>query len=844
MGRQVAYDIFACILLFALSTTIIFYMYDEGVIPGGSDWPTHLSNIKLIADNLPNLPRWDPRMGLGSPFMHTYPPLSHIMIAFTSWAFKINLFDACKFHLIFILFVGSFSTYILGREISIGRFGSFSSGVLFMASYSLYDWIGLGSVPNITAVMFTPLALYGFLRAVRKNTAQDIFLAGLLYTPVLLSHLMNTFILGVLLIFTGLFLIVINPELLYISRGPMEPPRYTMRLPKVLFISLLEALTISSWWYLPFLPDLMIYLETQARWGVIGVGPETGGLNLLRLFTPSIYYSGLGHTILSLASFSVPIIRIMRKQRIREIKTLPFIWFIICVVGGISPYLRIPIGLPIRFGPYLAQSMALLCGLFIEACKDFYEKSFRSRYGVFVALVLLLTCIVVQPIGEVSQFSMIKNATGGSLVDLLSAKMKKGERLATSTYNWINVFSDIWQTYGGMSNNEFSYKFWYFMFINKTAERLPFFAKNFNVKYFWGKPFDTPYLRQLNHGIYEIVNINSSLVESTEGKLLILYIGEEEYYTEYFFLAISQTESLDVLLVYGGKFLEDFDSAILRHFNIIYLSDLNYRNIQTFTSMLQDFLDSGGGIILESLEPGDIPPLFPVGKTSTIKATFNLTAASNNKIVSGINLASFSKSGLDAHIVYAQELRQGSDIILRDEDRPIIVGWNYSRGKVVWSGLNLPYLAMLQGNIEASKMLSQILRYVSSSPKNERAKFTFTLENERVTVNVKDATNETGIWVKISYDPRWTASMNGVGCKIIKAGPGTMLIFPMKSGDYTIELIYGKSLLEQIGETATVIGLLMIPASLLASKWKIPKGWTKTRHIGSSLSRQLGEQKL
>jgi len=258
--------------------------------------------------------------------------------------------------------------------------------------------------------------------------------------------------------------------------------------------------------------------------------------------------------------------------------------------------------------------------------------------------------------------------------------------------------------------------------------------------------------------------------------------------------------------------------------------------------MLKDYLDSGGGIILDSLEPSEPPTLFPVSKLSTMKASFNLTASRDNEIVNSINLKAFSNYAAYVQVIFAQELREGAENLLNDGDYAVIARWNYGHSKVIWSGLNLPYLAMLQGNIEASKMLVQMLNYASTPKKIGGAKVTFDLKNERVITNVKNATVETGIWVKVSYDSRWVARVNGEELRIAKAGPGTMLVFPMCNGDYTLELVYGKSILEQIGEAATLTGLIAIPVSLLLSAWKIPKGWTKTKHSGAAISQKIRRQ--
>ncbi|RJS76788.1 hypothetical protein CW712_00875, partial [Candidatus Bathyarchaeota archaeon] len=603
MKKKLASSLLDCSLLVVLSVAIVCFLY-TGDVPGGSDWATHLSKIRFIIDNLPSFPRWCPEAGFGTPFLHFYPPFSYYFVAILTWILGLNIFEGCKVYFAIVLSIGAISTYALANELRLKRIGCLASGLLLLGSYNIYSWWWIGQLPNITAVMFTPLALLGFLAAVRKETMFSILFAGLLYTPVVLSHLLNTFILGVLLLCTGTAMIILRPELLYVSRGPKMPPKYTMRLPKVLFLSVLEAFALSAWWYLPFLFNLSGYLAKMAGYGVIGTGETAKAIALKfdSLLKPSLYYAGIGQLILVVVSFGF---LMKERKKFHSVKVLPFLWFAVSVFGGISPYLGIPIGLPFRFGPYMTLAAALLGGTILTAWEDFYRKITGNRLTPLLLTALLLTCILYQPVMQAkNDFHMI-NVKPPEPAVLLPKIMEKGERLGTGSVNWINVFADIPQSYGAVAwTNEFAYKFWYYMYYNHSSTRIPYFARNFNVKYFWEPPsLVSPYLAEVHDRIYEVVDFNSSLVETTDGKILVLFIGEETEYTEYFFLSISATNASDILLVYGGRLLEDLNPETLSHFNIIYLSGLNYRDLTKFTSILKQYVKSGGGLILDTGEP-------------------------------------------------------------------------------------------------------------------------------------------------------------------------------------------------------------------------------------------------
>jgi len=842
LNKNHIYDFLACTFLAVSSAVIVFYLY-EGNVPGGSDWSTHMSKIRFIMDNLPAFPRWCPESGFGTPFLWDYPPFSYYAVAFIVWISNMSVFEGCKVYFILILTVGAISTYALVAELGLSLVGRLASGFLLLGSYNIYSWWWIGQLPNVTAVMFTPLALMAFLRAVNKQTLFSIMLAGVSFVPIVLSHLLNTFIFEIILVVTSVILIVLKPELLYISQGVSLPPKYTLRLPKVFFLSTLEAFALSAWWWLPFLFDTNIsgFFASLGGYGVISAGENAKNiaLKLEFLLSPEIgvsvggvnasalYYLGIGHIILVAAAIAWIL---WKRKDVPSLYLLPLIWMMTCVFGAVSPYLGIPMGLPIRFSPYMTLAASLLGGVSLALCSSFYNRvSKRTILGPLLA-VLLLACSFYSSVTQVKQNFSTFDAGPSDLVLSLSSIMKKGERLGTGSVGWINVYSDVPVSYGAASwTNDFAYKFWYFMYSNCTSERTPYFAKNYNVKYFFEPLKQSPYLTEVSGGLYEVVNFSSSFVETTDGENLVLFVGEETEYVEYFFLSISATNSLNTLLVYGGKLLEDLDPAVLKHFNAICMSGIFYRDKTAFMSTLSQYVESGGGLILDTGEQADtdIPELSPVSGVATKDATFNLMVANQNEITSNIDLESFSarlrSSG--SRILYASNIRNGAVTFLKDDDSPLIVYWKYGAGKVIWTGLKMPYLAMLHNNNQESEMLVKMINYVSTSVLTGYATTDFDSGTDSISVDVKGASENTGIWVKMSYHTSWEASVSsGVATKalqVFKAGPNMMLVFPGADGDYKLVLNYGKTMALQTGEIAAIAGITAIFASIIIRKWRI-----------------------
>jgi uncharacterized membrane protein len=849
MNKRVSFSQLDCLLLILVAGAMVFFLY-TGAVPGGSDWATHMSKIRFIVDNLPSFPRWCPESGFGAPFLWSYPPLSYYLVAFITWMFQLGIFAACKFYFILILSIGAISTYTLAGELGMDRTGRLMSGLLLLGSFNLYSWWWIGQLPNMTAVMFAPLALLAFLRAIRKQTMFSILLAGVSYVPIILTHLLNTLIFAIILLCTSVVLIILKPELLFIRQGPGEPPKYTLVLPKVLLLSTIEAFALASWWWIPFLagPNFQEFMASLGGTGIISAGQEAKdiALNMNTLLEPSLYYLGIGQLILVVLGF---VILLKRRKEIREINVLPFIWFIISVFGGISPYLGIPMGLPYRFGPYMALAAALIGGSVLLWWKDFVKTLTKARLLVSLLCALLLACILYPPIIQTkNEFRMLDKVDPPAAAEWLQSHVKDGETVGSSSVNWINVFADVPQSYGASGYvNEFAYQFWYYMFHNRTFAYAPYFARNFNVKYFlYWQPLsaDNSYFTKAYDNVYEINGVNSSLVESVEGKTLVLFIGEEDDYLR-LFISLAHTDPSDIGLVYGGALAEDVKIEVLRRFDVVYLSGLDYSSLPEASSLLRQYVQEGGGLILDTgvLQYGgemdSIPEPFPIRRTAIKTSHFNVTTVEVNNILENVDLKNFTREFANQtySISYSEEERDGSSTLLEDDGEPVIVYKGYGEGQVLWNGLNLPYFTMLSKSAEGSKWLTNMIRFISR-PSDAEATIFITYEQpsaEEIEVHVKNASPEDAIWVKVSYYPGWEASVNGKNSEIFLAGPNMMLVFPELNGDYTLTLRYGKTLAVTIGEIAAILGIIALAASFVIEKWPVTRRWIKTEHIGSGM---------
>jgi hypothetical protein len=105
--------------------------------------------------------------------------------------------------------------------------------------------------------------------------------------------------------------------------------------------------------------------------------------------------------------------------------------------------------------------------------------------------------------------------------------------------------------------------------------------------------------------------------------------------------------------------------------------------------------------------------------------------------------------------------------------------------------------------------------YVDLMEKPYSSRAEMNMDNpDHYTIDVKNATKDTAIVVKMTYDKDFRATLgNGQKLKIEPVGPYFMLIHPQAQGDYTITLEYGMNKFILIGffvSTLTIVGLAIL----------------------------------
>ncbi len=834
-------------LLVIFFTTLVF----PG-IPKFASWEgspiMNLPRVKIIAESLPNIPGWNPYWYFGSPILRFYPPLFYYTMAFVTWISNLGILDAFMLYTYIVFSIGILSIYLFGKEANLSRLGSFTSALLFLTSSNIWVYWDAGSTENILAVLLAIPSLLLLFKALRKPTILNIIFAGVMISTTYLTHLSNAYIFTIIIGGVCFAFLAVERSIIFFKRI------FRVMVPCVLIV-----LGLSLFWYLPF-----FYQGGLTKFLELGLIPTSGSPVGASIFTQTqeflsqIYHvigfdfarnlwsPGFGHFFLALAGC------ILSFKNKEKVSTITAGLFIFTLIGCFSPWLYLPLSLPYRFAPYYSIFAALCGGYALE--KIGYQYLIITREAQIAVLFsgILVIATVYPSVDAVSKLYFNRNLETSEPDEItwLKDHSTLGEWVATNDlfHEWrINIYTPIGQA-GGTDlyarTNLFAHTFWYYVLSQQDSRYLAYLSRNFNVKHLlFQRTPNMSGIQNVYKKIYEVEGFNSSFVEIlSPDSLTVLFFGDEVEYTR-LFESIAPMNSSDIILINGGEHAEDYSIEEIRQFDVIYLDGLRYNNLTVFSELLSDFVEEGGGIILDignfpfggNME--GVPDPFPVSETKFTPLTFILNQTFPNNITADIDFTRFSNGTY--HASSAGVLKTGSENFVSDDGRPVLVYWKYGMGRVIWSGLRLPYHTQLYKNFEEMKLLENMIKNVTLNiGEKSQASVTFEFPNvDEIVINVYNAESEDVIWAKMSYYPGWIAYLNEEELPIFLGGPNMMIVSPRVEGDYTIRFKFEKTFDVQIGEYITIISLSIIcfiVVYIFVKDWRRKKKLDKQKPLWSS----------
>ncbi len=857
-------------ILLILAATIVVVSYNFKGPTNGSDVTMHLSIVRVIMDNLPFVPRWNPYWYFGTPMLRVYSGFLHYSMAYLGWGLSFFITELPMNELLSLTFlvytyiiflIGALSVYFLAREFGIGNLGAVSAVFLFLTSFNFISFWLIGSFPNITSLMISPLSLALYVRAAKRKNLWGALPVGFAFGIVIITYVGNALFFLLFFIVISFLLLIRDPSLLYVPRRRGEPPKYTLTLPKIAGLSAVSALAMSAWWLLPFYVSVTTSSSSFA--GSLGIvssatpsRPITDHILLISGFNgENLYTPGIGHFILVLISV-ILLVKLWRHPATDGV-FLTLAAFFLCF----TPWLGFNFSpIPSNRPPLFFSIFASLAGGFALSYLFHSYSRFVNRVSSFKSIILLksmipvLVCFFVLLAATFPTFLATHSLTEINLPawnEAMEQTVEPGERIGLDGGYDTNIASDVWESGGGSIEsmyvlNEFAYKYWYYIIYKKDARYLPYLSRNYNTRYLIGINIEG--LHKTDSGFYEVNNYSSSIAENIpQGSLKVFHIGTQTKYS-YLFTATALAGNIDPILVDGGEYLEDYSAEDLGHFSLLYISELKPRNEQAYAALINSYVEGGGTVLFDINE---FPPLLSEEIMNLLPIEGLYTTSSDLQLVFSLVFnCSFSFSPQNtsqAQIAYADGLRAGAEVVAWEEaGNPVIVRTMKQNGWIVWTGLNFPYQVMLNDDSGGAKLLVQLMRFLTSQETESNkvvhpADFSITSTDEYA-VSLSNPSLGDGIWLKMTYYPGWEAVIkeSQENLKIFLAGPHGMLVFPERNSETTITFFFGKTQDVVIGEVFSIGFLILFFGSWLVRNviikyWKIPVGWTHTPHKGSNL---------
>ncbi len=275
-------------------------------------------------------------------------------------------------------------------------------------------------------------------------------------------------------------------------------------------------------------------------------------------------------------------------------------------------------------------------------------------------------------------------------------------------------------------------------------------------------------------------------------------------------LAAENLNSRFVITVNQDKFIDSYNRNDLKNFDAIILHNYDYYNKSKAFRMLQEYVKEGGKVFIDTggeikdSQSNQLDELLPVKSTERkeLSKDWGLEVV-DDPITSGIDFSKFGPPIFNndpwkfSYPVKDFDLRDDSKVILKNNGKPILIVRNYGLGKVIWSGMNLPYHFNQYNIVEEEKFFKNILGQLIEIKKHDILPVQVLWKSPE-NITIKDNINTKGILVKEELYDSWTLNLRGGSIKypaLYKAGPtypGFMYI-PLnnsKQQTFSIDLKY------------------------------------------------------
>jgi len=809
--------------------------------PKGGDVQNHLTFMRFVVENWPHID-WFPYRDAGFPTFALYPPQPYVI-----WEAVVRLTGLAPETSLNLLSIASFILLELGvygfvYNLTLDHNSALLAPLLIVASPVYWTlWLAYGLISRVMSIMFFGGMLFFLSRFFleKERNRRICYLLVILSSALSLSaHLLQGVLTAVFLIFT----------ILALRKPLLDKARLLIQIGFPSFL-------LSAYFYLPFLANRpatgygnpsMAALPLDRLWRIDTLSspaPLLIPLFLALLIVAFIYrYKGPAHSFYEGLVYADAVL-----------KALCFCLLLmsIYIFGGNLPFY--PPNLYLK-GVYPELLMFFVTIFSSLACAILVGK-IAIKLAPFPRLALLSTMLTTAgffvALAATPVRNMVNDRSDPQTWNSISRKVlvlpavERRYRFGTDsaeTAIWFNYEYTIPQTrgYGAV---RIPYPHWQAWFTStvwaeggnypETNFLLDWYAvkwflvgePHFNHQKFLTKPeFYTLARADEVRKAYLLEYRKPSPILSTTGVHDLLVTSNKHNYEVLLRdLSLVNYNSQRVIPLRGKEHIDDYALDELSKFDLVILYGFDYRDQEKAFNLLADYVREGGGLIVEAnSSPFDdspsIPEPIPVSHTTATNygTEWNFTRA-EHEILEGIDLSAFGPAIYDGGpwgVSSAEEadIRDWAQPILFTNGHPIIVAGQYGQGRVVWTGMNLPYHTLSYRNQEESRFLAQMIEWVAGEGGPQPGYEAHFIHPQRRVVKVLSPAK--GVLFKESFFPNWHAYVEGRDLKIYRAGPDFMYVALPKDTPYPVEVIleYKKSNLEWISLGISLVTLLGLAA--------------------------------
>ena len=809
--------------------------------PKGYDAYGHMSKIKLLVDYFPNVD-WNHEWYSGALYSEgSFPPLFHYLggalVAFlgVSTANALILISAVSFVVI------GWGLYGYVRVATGDSTASLVAALVLISSAAYWTYIiEAGLYPRILGMAF--LALFSFFAIIyyRRGARLAYVAMVLALAAALSSHLL----LGAIAIAFAILMIAGLPQ-------PVAS-RFREALKLLGPTSLLVA-----YFYLPYAqflqrpPALPLFTRSY---------PQLPWSALFRPGTPGGQFEALPFFLVP-AVIALPLVGLAIDRRPAQawVRRGLVIFGLAAAVSLAYAFVGFP--LPSEFIYSFPPGQALFFAAWLLAAfAGLALSSLRVPRLVGAGLVVALLTFILVTAPDVARGAIDGNS---AVTRQLQASLQTDptERQFRVGASWdgdseqINSQSEVPQTRGYQAQGVLYPDWQYYLETAVWNTRPNYDEKNFlldwyAVKDLYGGPEPTVAQRfEARPDLYVPVSsdpnaltfqyVNATPILSARSTRVALVVGRDFSYSLIVkALALSGFDSRSVIPVRGGEYIDDHSAADLAQFDELILYGYSVHDASKALALLRDYVQNGGGLVMEANNSpfeatGSAEEPIPGTQIQKIGIgpAWNLESRPS-PITSGIDLAAFSPASFQGGpwgISYIPPglVRSWADPLLLSDGRPVLIAGTLGLGRVVWSGMNLPYHVVSNQSEEESRLLSQEITW--ASPRDEiTPAYSAEFLNPQLS-RVEITSIAKGVLFKESWFPNWHAYVNGTSTSIYRAGPDFMYVPLGKEVKYpaTITLEFKRSVLEWLGDAISAMSLLGLISYAIVGNRRLR--WTRRR---------------